>query len=199
MSTGFSPVNAPHLTPALEVDTAIIEFSSSLASQNLPTTIKSEADLNTVITAFEKTLRSLNLWQYYVLDTAREKEGVKAALNSGAVTSWDGPDVANKTVEELSHIAREKGIIKGLSQYASKFGVRVEPEVAAGLAKAAFASLNDNDALAEAWGRVVYVVNVDLYAEWEADTKVALDNVKNRVKYTRLDEHGPKMGEISQW
>jgi glycogen debranching enzyme len=197
--SGFSPANAPHLTPALEIDTAIIEFSASLASKNLPTTIKSEQDLNAIITAFEQTLRSLNLWQYYVLDATAEKEKVKAALGADKVVPWDGPDVANKSVEELSHIVRDKGVIKGLGEYASRFGTHVEAEVAAGFVQAAFTALNDHGALAEAWGRVVDVINVPLYEEWEADTKVALDSVKNRVKYTRLEEHGPKMGEISKW
>ncbi|KAJ8094335.1 bifunctional 4-alpha-glucanotransferase/amylo-alpha-1,6-glucosidase [Marasmius tenuissimus] len=37
-----------------------------------------------------------------------------------------------------------------------------------------------------------------LYQEWEEDTRVAIDNVKNRLKYARLDENGPKLGEISK-
>ena len=48
-----------------------------------------------------------------------------------------------------------------------------------------------------AWGRVVDVLNVPLYAEWEEDTKVALESVKNRLKYIRLEEGGPKLGEIT--
>ena len=72
--------------------------------------------------------------------------------------------------------------------------------VAAGLVKAAFVDMGDAnmDSLADAWVRVVDVLNVPLYEEWEEDTRVALDNVKNRLKYTRLDEHGPRMGEISK-
>ncbi|KAG2011571.1 glycogen debranching enzyme [Coprinopsis cinerea AmutBmut pab1-1] len=196
---GFSPANTPHLTPALELDTAILEFSEKLETNGLPTVIKSDDDLIRITEAFEKTVRSLNLWQYYVLNAAREKESVKEALNSGQVIPWSGSLVANKTVEELAHILREeKGVIKGLSQYASRFGVHVEPGIAAGFIKAAFTHLSDNEALAEAWGRVVDVINVPLYEEWEADTRVAVESVKNRVKYTRLDEHGPKLGEISE-
>jgi glycogen debranching enzyme len=76
--------------------------------------------------------------------------------------------------------------------------VHIDGGVAGGLVKAAFVNItNDFDALADAWGRVIDVLNVPLYAEWEEDTKIALESVNNRLKYTRLEEGGPKMGEIS--
>ena len=58
--------------------------------------------------------------------------------------------------------------------------------------------LGDEEALADAWVRVVDVLNVPLYREWEEDTRVALENMKNRLDYTRLAGHGPKLGEITE-
>lgn len=196
---GFSPANSPHLTPAYELDTAIIEFSSSLGAKGLPAKIESESDLTVIIDAFEKTVRGLNLWQYYVIDVAREKDSVNAVLKADKVTPWTGPDVANKSAVEVAQILRsQNALIRGFGQFASRFGVKFEPEVAAGIAKAAFTTLTEPDALSDAWGKVVDVLNVPLYEEWEADTRVAIDNVKNRIKYTRLEEHGPKLGAISK-
>jgi glycogen debranching enzyme len=138
------------------------------------------------------------LWQYYVIDSAREKETVKASLSSGKVEAWKGPDVKDKPVADLANIFRGIGKIKGLAEYASRFGVQVEGPVAAGFVKAAFAELDDADALSTAWQKVVDVLNVDLYKEWEDDTKAAVDGVKNRLKYIRLDAHGPRLGEITK-
>jgi glycogen debranching enzyme len=59
-------------------------------------------------------------------------------------------------------------------------------------------NVEDNDALAEAWARVVDVLNVPLYEEWKADTSAALDQIRNRLVYIRLDESGPKMGNIDK-
>ncbi|KAG1717645.1 hypothetical protein EDB19DRAFT_2047374 [Suillus lakei] len=56
---------------------------------------------------------------------------------------------------------------------------------------------NDVDTLVEIWCRTVDAINVPLYEEWEKDTKIALDHVKDRLKYIRLEENGPKLGEIS--
>jgi glycogen debranching enzyme len=177
----------------------MIEFSASLASKGLSVQVTTQRDVDTLASAFEKEVRALNLWQYYVLDTTKEKASVKSALKSGQVTLWQGPDVRGKSVVEISEILRSSGVIKGFSQLAARFGVHVDGGVAAALVKAAFVNIaNDNDALSEAWGRVVDVLNVPLYAEWEEDTKIALEHVKNRLKYTRLDERGPKLGEISR-
>ncbi|KAI3619877.1 glycogen debranching enzyme [Moniliophthora roreri] len=193
-----APHNSPHLTPALELDTAMITFSSTLSSKGLPNFIKSEDDLDTLMNAFQDVVKGLNLWQYYVLDTAREKDSIKVALSSNRVTAWSGSDITGKSVVELAEIARCNGFIIGLGKLASRYGVRSDPSAAAGLVKAAFVSISDIDALADAWVRVVDVINVPLYQEWEEDTRVANDNVRNRIKYTRLDSNGPKLGKISE-
>lgn len=177
----------------------MIEFSATLAAEGLPVTVTSQQDVDSLTNAFHEHVKTLNLWQYYVLGIEGEKESVKAALSSPrTIIKWNGPDVAGKPVSELAEILKSSKKVVGLGQLASRFGVKVEGGVAAGFVQAAFVDLSDVNALAAAWVRVVDVVNVPLYAEWENDTKVAIESVKNRLKYTRLDEHGPKLGAISK-
>lgn len=195
---GFSPANSPHLTAALEIDTAIVDFSADLASKGLPTSINSQADVDTLMQHLADHLKTLNLWQYYVLSVDRERKQVQEALSSNNVRSWTGPSVAGKSNVELATALRLGQHVKGSGTYAGRFCVTVDPSVAAGLVKAAFKDLTDAALLTDAWISVVDVLNVPGYEEWEEDTRVALDSVKNRLKYTRLDEHGPKLGEISR-
>lgn len=191
--------NSPHLAPALELDTAMVEFSGSLAKSGLPTRVSSTEDLDKIMSAFEKVFDSLRLWEYYVLNVDSEKEAVLAALSSSTpIPEYTGEPVSGRTVAELATIVRGAGKVSGASQYSKRFGVHVDPVYAASFIKAAFTDLSGNaGALAEAWGRVADVLNVDLYTEANGDKKAALDGIKNRVKYTRLDDHGPKLGEIS--
>ncbi|QRV74089.1 4-alpha-glucanotransferase [Ceratobasidium sp. AG-Ba] len=195
---GFSPYNCPHLTPALELDDCIIEFSTDLKSRGLPNLITSAADIDTLLAALKEKISSLNLWQYYVLDGAHEKKEVAAALAGGKVTPWTGIPLAGKPVPEIADIVRSAGVLQNVGAFSKRFVITVDPAVAAGIVKAAFTELSDPDALAEAWVRVVDVLNVNHYKEWEDDTKVAMENIYNRVKYTRLDDHGPKVGEITK-
>lgn len=147
--------------------------------------------------ALTEYLKSLDLWQYYVLDAKAERENVRAALSTNKVTPWDGPGVAGKTLVELFEILKNSGKITGYHELAGRFSTKVDGSVSAGFVKAAFLEISDIDALTDAWIRVVDVVNVSLYEEWNEDTKIALDNIKNRLKYIRLEEHGPKLGPIS--
>lgn len=195
---GFSPANTPHLTPAFELDSAIIDFSSSLTSRGLPTIITSENDVNVLIAAFDKVARGLNLWQYYVLDPKREKDSIRAALTSGNVETWTGPNVKGKAGGDLADILRSEKKVTGLGRLASRFGVHVESPVAAGFIQAAFTEIKDVEALANAWVNIIDILNVPLYSEWESDIEAAIGNVRNRLKYARLDPNGPRMGEITK-
>lgn len=177
----------------------MIRFSKILASKGLPTSVTSQADIDRLIGGFQDYLQELNMWQYYVLDVKKERESVLTALTGANAAAWDGPDVAHKTVVELAEIVRASEKIHGYKKLEKKFGTYVDGPVAAGLVQAAFVDLgNDSNALADAWIRVVDVLNVPLYEEWKEDTRVALDNIKNRMRYTRLDEHGPKLGPITE-
>lgn len=175
----------------------MLEFSASLSTRGLPIDVASQADVDNLISAFKATVQDLKLWQYYVLDVKREKESVQAALTNNETLAWSGPNVNGKSVVELAEILRAEGKIQGLGALGSRFGVSVDSNLAAGLVKAAFVELENASSLADAWIRIVDVLNVPLYQEWEEDTKAAMESVKNRVEYTRLDPSGPRLGRIS--
>lgn len=176
----------------------MLEFSSSVAAKGLPTEVKSQNDVDTLIAAFEKDVKALNLWQYYVLSPKDEKTAVQSAVSAGKITPWKGIEASGKSIVEVAKIAKSSGIVQGLGQLGARLGVYVDGGIAAGLAQAAFPNIASNvDALAEKWSEVIDVINVPLYREWEEDTKIALDSMKNRLKYIRLDEHGPRLGAIS--
>ena len=193
---GYSPLNTPHLSPALEIDDVMIEFSGSLEANDLPTTIKSQSDIDMLMGAFEDALAARNLWQYYVLDVAKEKKAFRHALTTSKVPEWNGSSLAGKSNVQIAETLRSEGKVQNLAAFSSRFCVCVDPEVAASALKAAYSD-KDDAYLCETWEEILNILNVPLYEEWKEDTKVALDNIRNRVKYTRLEENGPKLGPIS--
>lgn len=200
MFLGYNVANSPHLAPALELDTAILSLSSKLASLGVPTTINSEADLSALAGALDSAISDLRLYEYYVLDSTAQKKELLDVLVSSASTgkAWQGSSLANKSTGELAWILKStEGAISGLGKYAQRKGVKVDPATAAGFVEAAFAGRNNEDK-AEEWGKVLDVVNVDLYREFDADGKAQRDNVISRVRYERLEANGPKLGEISE-
>ena len=194
----YSPSNTPHLTPALELDDAIIEFSGSLEGSGLPTRITSEKDIDTLIAALEGHLKSKHMWQFYVLNVQEEVAAVLSALSSKSFLPWNGQNVRGKSAPAIADIVLSSGLIRGLSALTSRYCAHVDGGIAAGIIKAALGHSAVNDrTLAESWKKVVDVLNVSLYADWAEDTQKALDAIKARLKYTRLDSNGPKLGEIS--
>ena len=195
---GYSSHNTPHLAPALELDSAMINFSSTLSSKGLPTIVESEKDLDLIISAFEQVVRDLNLWQFYVLDVSQERSSIKAALQSKDVTIWDGPEIVGRSAPELANIFRDHGKISGIGALSSRLGVTVNGSVAAGFIQVAYPNIGNIDTLVDSWIQVIDIINVPLYQQWEADIRAAIDNVRNRVRYIRLDKNGPKLEEISE-
>ncbi|KAG8864449.1 hypothetical protein FRC20_010187, partial [Serendipita sp. 405] len=193
---GFSPLNMPHLTPALELDDAIIEFSGSLDANGLPTIIKSQDDVDLLASSLREYLNTRNLWQYYVLDVTGEKKAIGEALTSGKIPSWDGPDLCGKSDVEVAKLFRSEQKIDNLGALSSRFCASVKPGVAAAAMKSRHPD-SSTDALVESWGKIVDIINVPLYEEWKEDTEVAFKNIVSRIKYTRLEENGPKLGPIS--
>lgn len=164
----------------------------------MPTAVKSMDDIELILDAFYEYIQQFNFWQYYVLDVTKEKEVIEGAFSSGKVEVWNGPDVQGKSVPELATILREyRGgkLVQGLSKYAKRYGVYVDGAVAAGFVLAARGGDAD---LVSTWGNIVDALNLPLYREWEEDINTALEQIKNRLKYGRLEDHGPKLGEITK-
>lgn len=176
----------------------MLKLTEDLASRGLPTEIKSNADLTTLSKAIGDAITQANLWQYYAIDVQGEVKGVEDALKKGKVEKWSGESLEGKSPEELASIAvSTPGFIENYRAYSAPFCTKVRPEAGAGFIQAAFPN-DDATSLGKAWGKVLDIVNVDLYKECDEDLKAAEESIVNRIKYTRLDDHGPKWGKITK-
>jgi glycogen debranching enzyme len=186
------------LAPAVELENALVELSAKLPSLGVPTTLNSQADLDQLIPHVEAAIDSVKIWQFYVFDTQASVQEIAKILESGKSKSWAGESIQGKSIEELALIAKSTpGLIEGYRAWSGRFCTKADAATAAGFITAAFPS-DDSTNLASKWGKVVDVINVDLYAECNDDVKAAKSQVVDRLKYTRLDAGGPRMGEISE-
>ncbi len=200
--SGFNVVNSPHLEGALELDTALIEFSNNLGTLGLPTELKSAADLDKImdhITA--KLLPSLKLYEYYVLDVAAQA----AAFRKQWVATTQKPGAADKTAYNLADKAlADKFAAEALpdkwNELSGRFGAQVDQKKAVEFVAAHF-KLAPGAETAEQAGKefshILDVCNVPQYELYDADLKAIIDNTRNRVRYTRIDEDGPQKGPIT--
>lgn len=195
---GFSPANTPHLAPAVELENALFDLTVRLPSLGLPTTLNSSADLDKLIPHIESAVDNVNLWQFYVFDVQSSVHDIAEAIEACKIKTWEGESVAGKSLDQLAEIAKSTpGLIENYRAWSARFCTKAEPQLAAGLIQSAYPNDNATD-LATKWGKIVDILNVDLYNECNEDVKAAKDSIIGRIKYTRLEEGGPKMGEINK-
>lgn len=190
----------------MELDTALLEFSASLATLGLPTTLASAADLDLIMSAISTSLLpSLKLYEYYVVDVAKESKAFEAAWSaSSPLSSADGIHV-DSDVKALSGKALGSAFADAcLPRSWSHLGSRFQPSVTVPAAVAFVSTLLDKSPDATSAGEatttfraLVDLVNLPRYELFNSDLAAILDNTRNRIQYTRLDAHGPRFGPVT--
>lgn len=207
MCIGYSVESSPHLAGAVELDDAFIELSGQLASLGLPTSLESTADLDAIMSHIEhKLIPSLRLYEFYAIDVAGQKTRFReawaaASADKRAAAPQGQQDLTQLSVEDLSLRFAELCFPPTWNKLGKRWHAQLDLPTAIAFV-AQHASLTPGqesaDQAAEQVGRMLDVLNVDRYREFDEDKKAILDNTYNRAKYTRLDEHGPRMGPISE-
>ncbi|KAI9259379.1 glycogen debranching enzyme [Sporodiniella umbellata] len=202
---GYNLHNSPHLVPAYELDTALIELSGQFDQHGLPKEIQSEADID-VIMEFVKnnTFKQLKLYEYKVIDVEKQTDLIRGALKDRA--EKPNTDIY-QNVHTLSVKERVALFGKDVVQDGN-LGKRFHKTISLSAAISFLLAFNQiksiddvNDhqieSLASSFVGLLNDYNLPLYEEYDEDSRIALDNIKGRLVFNRLAENGPKLGPIS--
>ena len=201
-------INSPHLTPAFELDEAIMKFSMEISSRyNLSPRITTESDMHLVMETFKNhVMPGLKLWEFYVLPV--QILAAELAQHLTKVTpdfsKWSKhPFYLEKVwtlplAEQAARLHRDGSLNSALSH---RLGKRLSVETAAIFVCASLqisngASINLST-ISQQYQKLLDEINVSFYREYDVDMKIINDNLCNRIKYERLAEHGPKLGKVS--
>jgi glycogen debranching enzyme len=201
---GYSVETAPWLESALELDTALLKFGEDLESLGLPTEFKSTKDLVTVMNAMRKqAVDGIRLWEFYAIDVKADKEKILDAWTSGKTdpASIQQPDLSKfgeLGPKEQGQLIREHGIPASKQVY-GRFGRSVDATFGAAILTVLHGDYAQDTSAAEAsLSKLLDAVNLPLYEEYDTDVADIMDQLFNRIKYLRIDDHGPKMGPVNK-
>ncbi|KAJ5020339.1 glycoside hydrolase family 13 protein [Bipolaris maydis] len=185
--SGYNVDTAPHLRPALELDTALLQFGKELKEHGLPTTFESEADLLKVMQGVkDHVLSKLQLWQFYVVDVDRDTKAIMQAWTSGQVNFVDasfseaGPSGLDAVRDWPLKQKADCLLCALFGRYDTSTSNTPDDRAAQGTITA-----------------ILNEVNLPFYREYDGDQAEILEQLFNRIKYVRIDAHGPKLGEVN--
>ncbi|KAF2222045.1 hypothetical protein BDZ85DRAFT_239084 [Elsinoe ampelina] len=205
---GYNLKTAPWLRSAYELDSALLSYSSELKSRGLPTTLGSVDDLLKIMDGLKThVIGATKLWEFYVCNVEKDSAATVSAWTKNDIKfPDDGGDLTGVADWPLKQKADWliKNALRGADRMGERFRRKLDPQIAASLLQALFGKYNTkvNSAGDErtAYGtihRFINEVNLAYYREYDADVAEIMEQVFNRVKYMRLDEHGPKLGPIT--
>lgn len=197
---GYNLTTAPWLESAYLLDTKLLELGEKLESLGLPTDLKSVDDLLKVMGAVKDVISDIRLWEYFALDVDQVADAGVEAWASGNIDQ-KALNLSTGSVEEQAAFLRSG--LAGADRMGERFRRKVKPEVgAAYITKMVGKAESPSDQQkADARAKLAAgldIINVAFYEEYDTESAVILDQLFNRIKYCRLDDHGPKMGTIGK-
>ncbi|GKZ18559.1 hypothetical protein AbraIFM66951_003440 [Aspergillus brasiliensis] len=206
---GYSVETAPWLEAALELDTALLKFGQDLQTLGLPTEFQNVDDLMKVMNVMrDKVIVGIRLWEFYAIDvkadTQRILERWKTSKDIDLTDkNWAQlkvQDYKNWTLKQQATFIRDHGIPTS-KQVLGRFSRAVDLEFGAAILTALFgphnSSTSDAGAVEESLSKILDEVNLPFYEEYDGDVSEIMNQVFNRVKYLRIDDHGPKLGAVT--
>jgi glycogen debranching enzyme len=197
---GYNRITAPHLASAIELDGMLLKFSDNLESLGYPVKLNSIEDLLSVMEGIKThVITDLKLWEFYVVNVDTTIDEVKKIWSSTS-TATDSlkkievPDeIKGSPVRLGEFVAQTAGFFTLRDRYDSE----VDPQTFASILNSIYENQPFDEIESHA-REILNEINLPLYKEYDNDVEIILEQLFNRIKYLRIDDHGPRLGEISK-
>ncbi len=193
---GYNKETAPHLISAIELDGKLLEFSDRLKELNYPTNLNNVSDLLKIMDGIKvHVLGDLKLWEFYVIDVKNSLNELKQIWDSNhQFEKIEIPEDIKGSLVKLAHFVAENAATITL---ADRYANKVDPLKLATILNSAF-DVHSFEEIEENAHKILDEVNLPRYKEYDNDVGDIMEQLFNRIKYLRVDDHGPKLGEINK-
>lgn len=195
--SGYNHITAPHLLPAIELDKSLLEFSGYMKALGYPTDISSVEDLISIMDGIKiHVLGSLKLWEFYAVNIDALLKEVADQWDSTPLEAITVPGDVEDDLVKLAGFIRSSCTNDDFGSLSTRFAnTLIISKFITILRQLHGEEWNGN--VANEARKILDELNLPLYKEYDEDVRVILDQLYNRIKYLRIDDHGPKMGKIT--
>ncbi|CAG8553348.1 9386_t:CDS:10 [Ambispora gerdemannii] len=180
---GYNLHNSPHLKPAYELDTALLQFSEDLDKHGLPTFLHSENDLNRIMDYIKShLLTEIRLWEYYIINVKDSVDDLRTAL----VTKIEGDHVMFKNVdiENLSLQQQADLFLKYAISDQDKFGTRFVKRISVKEAIGFLKKWSEGSEFQTAFKAEQDRIYTSLQTEWQERENIRLAKIAKKHEKT---------------
>jgi glycogen debranching enzyme len=203
---GYNRLTAPWLESAYQFDEALLDFSRNMGALGYPVELKTVEDLLKVMDGVKvHVIAQLKLWEFYILDVKANVDTVIAKWAAGETKAAVADLKSKGYTKEMT--LKEKALflaahaLKGTDRLGERFRKHIDPAAGAAYVELEFGAPPSDDkaflVAREGLKSVLDELNLPLYKEYDGDIAEAQEQLYNRIDYTRIAEHGPKMGPIT--
>lgn len=195
---GYNYETAPHLIPAMALDNELLAFSKKMKQLGFPTNLTNTQDLFKVMDGIKiHVLGSLKLWEYYVIDVTAAVDEIKRQWNDISEEYIEVPENAKEDLTNLAKFVRNNATLHPFGQLGERFSNKIDTGKFNCILKNLYGKELTDKVLDEAH-KILDEMNLPLYGEFDDDVSEVLEQLFNRIKYLRIDDHGPKLGPITE-
>ncbi|KAJ1655342.1 bifunctional 4-alpha-glucanotransferase/amylo-alpha-1,6-glucosidase [Dispira simplex] len=196
---GYNLHNSPHLRPAFEVDEALMQLSSTLGRLGLPEEVHNEGDLDKLMEGVKThALQNLKLWEFYTINVETcitQVEQVLRDPNCRVTPKYNPKEIRQLPLKEKVEMLTQVAFVQ--PQAGCRFGWILDVMELLAFMHALCGSLRDVEHVLQHVRQLLNELNVPRYDLYDQHMASIMTNIRNTVKYERLDGDGPKKGTIT--
>lgn len=198
---GYNLTTAPWLESAYMLDTELLKFGFRLVELGYPNELKTTDDLVKIMDGVKKhVVAEIRLWEYYALDVDKNADAAVKRWAEGVTDGTEGDigHLKDASIKEQAEYIVKNGLL-GDDRLGERFRRHIDPDVLASLTTVLFGKYQDGAdkaAIRSNVAKILDVANVRFYNEYDEEIAHILQQLFDRIKYVRLEDHGPKLGPI---
>ncbi|KAJ2162872.1 bifunctional 4-alpha-glucanotransferase/amylo-alpha-1,6-glucosidase [Coemansia sp. RSA 552] len=194
---GFNLENSPHLRSAYELDAALSQFSHYLSDLGLNRMVSSVDDVDRLMDGLaEHVIQPLRLWEFYTIDVEAALKEVGDAWDTeqAITTSSDRAMLESLADDARNEWLRAYMVGDKVHTLGTRFGRTIDAQRTAAILRVLTGGGSKEEAL-ERLCKLLDLLNLPYYREYDADIQTIRKNISERVKYERLDQGSWKFGK----
>lgn len=194
---GYNFETSPHLIAAMELDKKLLDFSEEMSNLGYPTDLKTVDDLIKVMDGIKvHVIGDLKLWEFYVVDVKAALAALRENWNSSQV--WGDDNIPNRDdIAGLTNFIKENAVEPNFGGLGVRGSNKVDVHKFSAILKK-LVTHDFNNEVEELATNILNNINLPFYKEYDDDVNEIMEQLFNRIKYLRVDDHGPKQGPITK-